>query len=74
MAASTTGSTLTTSSRTVLSNTVKSLEDLVTEVRGNINNVDEPKAQALLETTAEVLIGLKKAYQDYEGGGENAWQ
>jgi hypothetical protein len=74
MSASATGSTLTTNSRTVLSNTVKSLEDLVTEVRGNISNVDEPKAQALLETTAEVLIGLKKAYQDYAGGGENAWQ
>ncbi|HKP53020.1 MAG TPA: hypothetical protein VJ183_10240 [Chloroflexia bacterium] len=74
MSASTTGSTLTDGSRTVLSKTAKSLEDLVTEVRANISNVDEPKAQALLETTAEVLLGLKKAYQDYEKGGENAWQ
>jgi len=74
MSASTTGSTLTTNSRTVLSNTVKSLEDLVTEVRANLSNVDEPKAQALLETTAEVLLGLKKAYRDYEEGGENAWK
>jgi hypothetical protein len=36
--------------------------------------VQEPKAQALFETTAEVLIGLKKAYQDYGGGKEQAWQ
>jgi hypothetical protein len=66
--------TLTGNSRTVLNKTVKSLEELVAEVRGNIGNVSEPKAQALLETTAEVLIGLQKAYKDYGEGDEKAWQ
>lgn len=68
------GSTLTRSSREVLDKTVKSIDELVNEVRSNLNSVDEPKAQALLETTAEVLLGLKKAYMDYEEGGEKAWQ
>ncbi|MEO8287552.1 MAG: hypothetical protein ABI670_14085 [Chloroflexota bacterium] len=69
-----TGSTLARSSRTVLDSTVNSLDQLITEVRNNLANVEEPKAQALLETTAEVLIGLKKAYQDYGKGEEKAWQ
>jgi hypothetical protein len=43
-------------------------------VRAYISQVNEPKAQALFETTAEVLLGLKKAYEDYKGGGEKAWQ
>lgn len=32
------------------------------------------KAKALFETTAEVLIGLKKACEDYGQGSETAWQ
>ena len=66
--------TLTGNSRTVLDETVASIDKLVAEVRGNIGKADSPKAQALLETTAEVLLGLKKAYQDYGEGGEKAWQ
>jgi hypothetical protein len=62
------------SSREVLDKTIKSIDALITEVRGNVHTVDSPKAQALLETTAEVLLGLKKAYQDYESGGEKAWE
>jgi len=68
------GSTLTRSSREVFDKTIKSIDELITEVRGNASSVDAHKAQALLETTAEVLLGLKKAYQDYEGGSEKAWQ
>ena len=71
--ASTNGATLTGNSRTVLDQTAKSIEQLVSQVRSNISNVEEPKAQALLETTAEVLLGLKKAYEDYKGGSEAAW-
>jgi hypothetical protein len=28
----------------------------------------------LFETTAEVLIGLTKAYEDYENRSEEAWR
>jgi len=72
--ATTNGATLTSNSRSVLDQTAKSLDQLVNEVRNIIGQVQEPKAQALLETTAEVLLGLKKAYEDYKDGGETAWK
>ena len=46
------------------------LDDLIDHVRGDVATVGEPKAQALFETTAEVLQGLKKAYDHYEEGRE----
>lgn len=49
------------------------LDELVTYLRAEHSNVSEPKAEALFETTAEVLLGLKKAYADYGAGGEKAW-
>lgn len=66
--------TLTNDTRTVLNNTKLQLDQLIDHVRQDIGQVDEPKAQALFETTAEVLIGLRKAYEDYAKGGEQAWQ
>ena len=36
--------------------------------------VRDPKAQALFETTAEVLDGLWKAYDDFERKNETAWR
>ena len=66
--------TLTNNTNDVLSNTTQMLDRLIQQVRSDIEQVDEPKAQALFETTAEVLLGLKKAYQDYQGGGEKAWR
>jgi len=33
-----------------------------------------PWAQALFETTAEVMIGLQKADQDFEDRSEQAWK
>jgi hypothetical protein len=50
------------------------LDDVITHAREDVDKVNEPKAQALFETTAEVLIGLRKAYDDYERGEERAWQ
>jgi hypothetical protein len=69
-----TGSTQSKNSREVVHKTAASLDQLVAEVRSDIANADEPKAQALLETTAEVLLGLKKACQDYAAGAERAWK
>ena len=48
------------------------LSDVITHVREDVDRVSEPKAQALFETTAEVLIGLRTAYEHYETGAEKA--
>jgi hypothetical protein len=66
--------TLQSGTRDILTNTSQMLDQLIQQVRQDISQVQEPKAQALFETTAEVLIGLKKAYQDYKGGSEDAWK
>ena len=50
------------------------LREIIQHLRAEVGNVDEPKAQALLETSAEVLVGLLKAFQDYEKGTERAWR
>ena len=46
---------------------------LATHARSDVNNIDDPRARALFETTAEVLLGLAKAYEDYTKGDEPAW-
>jgi len=50
------------------------LEGLITHLREDVSKVSEPRAQALFETTAEVLIGLKAAYEHYEAGSEAAFE
>jgi hypothetical protein len=50
------------------------LDSLAQHARADVDRVREPKAQALFETTAEVLMGLSKAYADYEKGNERAWK
>ncbi|MGV2832047.1 hypothetical protein [Myxosarcina sp. GI1(2024)] len=42
------------------------LHDLIEHLRSDVTKVEDPKAEALFETTAEVLEGLKNAYTDYE--------
>ena len=69
-----TNSTITNSTSQALANVSKELDALIQSVRSEIANLSEPKAQALFETTAEVLLGLKKAYTDYKGGSEDAWR
>ncbi|HLH21782.1 MAG TPA: hypothetical protein VK066_04630 [Chloroflexota bacterium] len=49
------------------------LADTMAHVREDEGKVSEPKARALFETTAEVLGGLVKAYDDYEQG-KPAWR
>jgi len=50
------------------------LRDVAAHAREDITKVSDPKAQALFETTAEVLLGLEKAYQDFEDRHERAWK
>jgi hypothetical protein len=47
---------------------------LIEHLRKDIEKVTEPKAQALFETSAEVLNGLVKAFDDYEKKNEAAWR
>ena len=46
----------------------------ISQVREGVGEVDDPRGQALFETTAEVLQGLVNAYEHYERGAEEAWQ
>ncbi|MEH2159986.1 MAG: hypothetical protein V7K38_02825 [Nostoc sp.] len=50
------------------------LNDLIAHLREDVNKIEDPKAQALFETTAEVLKGLVNAYNDYEQHSEKAWK
>jgi hypothetical protein len=50
------------------------LEELIIHTRKEQDLVTEPRFRALLETTAEVLNGLKKAFLDYSEGTETAWK
>ena len=47
---------------------------LIEHLREGVGKVTEPKAQALFETSAEVLTGLVKAFNDYEKKSEVAWR
>ncbi|CAN5301044.1 hypothetical protein BH20ACT9_BH20ACT9_01170 [soil metagenome] len=50
------------------------LDDLVDRARGGVGEVADPGTQALLETTAEVLTGLRRAYEHHDHGSEEAWR
>ena len=49
------------------------MRQLIEHLREDVGKVTEPKAQALFETSAEVLTGLAKAFDDYEKKSE-AWR
>ncbi len=44
------------------------------ECRADIGRINDPKAQALFETLAEVLGGAMKALNDFQARNEPAWQ
>jgi hypothetical protein len=48
------------------------LTEIVDHLRQDIDRIDEPKGQALFETGAEVLIGLRTAFDHYATGAEKA--
>jgi len=50
------------------------MRQLIDHLREDVGKVAEPKAQALFETSAEVVTGLVKAFEDYEKKGEEAWR
>ena len=50
------------------------MQQVIEHLRRDINMVDEPRAKAMFETTAEVLQGLMKTYDDYDQGQEAAFR
>jgi hypothetical protein len=50
------------------------LSETVTHLREDIGKVDDPQLKAMFETSAEVLGGLIKAFEDYERKNEAAWR
>ena len=55
-------------------NVRKEFRQLIDHLRSDIDKISEPKAQALFETTAEVISGLDTAFKHYEEKSENAWK
>jgi hypothetical protein len=55
-------------------NVRKEFRQLIDHLRGDIYKISEPKAQALFETTAEVISGLDTAFKHYEEKSEDAWK
>jgi hypothetical protein len=54
------------------------IKDMLSDVRGHlpedISKVEDPRAEAVVSTTAEVLGGLIPAYEHYEPGAEDTWR
>jgi hypothetical protein len=50
------------------------LQALMDNLRDAVKEVDDPRAEALFETSAEVLGGIKTAFSDYEARNEPAWR
>ena len=50
------------------------MRQLADHLREDVGKVTEPKAQALFETSAEVLTRLVKAFDVYENKNEAAWR
>jgi len=52
----------------------KALADVQGHMREDIDKVDDPQFKAMFETSAEVLGGLIKAFDDYGKKNESAWR
>jgi len=50
------------------------LDELTHKLREDLQQINEPQARALMETSAEVLQGLYRAFDDYQEKDEAAWQ
>lgn len=50
------------------------LTNMIDTLREDIGKVDDPKAKALFEVSAEVLSGLRKSFEDYERKTEEVWR
>ena len=67
----------TTTSRDPLEHTANIKDEFIKlseHLREDVDKVDDPKAKALFEVSAEVIDGLRKAFNDYEKKNESAWK
>jgi predicted AlkP superfamily phosphohydrolase/phosphomutase len=55
-------------------NVKKEFKTLIDHLRSDIEKINDPQGKALFEVSAEVLIGLEKAFTDYEEKKEPAWR
>jgi len=55
-------------------NVRREFRELIDHLRSDLSKIDEPKAQALFETTAEVISGLDTAFKHYQEKSEKAWK
>ena len=55
------------------SNIKKEFIKLSDHLREDVEKIHDPHAKALFETSAEVIDGLTKAFEDYEKKNESAW-
>jgi len=55
-------------------NVRKEFRELIEHLHDDVNKINEPKAQALFETAAEVISGLERAFKHYEEKSEEAWK
>ncbi|WP_045105867.1 hypothetical protein [Legionella hackeliae] len=49
-------------------------KEQVEHLREDIDKITEPQCKAMFETSAEVLLGLIKAFEDYKETKETAWK
>jgi hypothetical protein len=50
------------------------LGESIEQLREDVGQVSDARAKALFETSAEVLTGLVKAFDDFEQRNEPAWR
>ncbi len=50
------------------------IQELIKRSREAVNEINKPKAQALFETTVEILSGLATAYGHYQERTGPAWK
>jgi hypothetical protein len=50
------------------------LGELANQMREDSKKVEDEKAKALLETSAEAVTGVMKAFEDFELQNEAAWR
>ncbi len=71
---SNTSKEMTTNPDTHVQHVHKMMNDLVMHLEEDVDQMNDPRALALFETSKEVLKGLMKAFDDYEGKNEKAWK
>ena len=49
-------------------------DELVTHLREDVDKIDDPKAQAMFETAAEVIGSLSTAFSHFEQQSEKAFK